>query len=128
MATATRPTPIPDDVHRAVGELLLACEPHLHNERVAGLHAALSEMRSIWDDVRPDAGIDESEQQKSEAGSPRLAGALERLSKAQADVRPDAHDLLGRQQQADQSRLAQGEYLAQASPAGFAAWQAAHAA
>ncbi len=127
---ATTLTPIPGDVDHAVGELIQACEPHLHNDRVAGLSAVLSELRDQWADERGDAADqgESGEQQKSEAGSRRLAGALLRLHKSQAAVRPEPDDLIGRGQQADESRDAQLEYLRQVSPAGARAHEAARAA
>jgi hypothetical protein len=103
--------------------------PHFSEEALADLDRRLADLSDastddgIDQDRRP--GVDESETQKSEAGSRALADALVRADVAKAALAVEPDDLIGRRRAGDLTRDAQAEYLAQASPAGYAAWRAA---
>jgi hypothetical protein len=63
--------------------------------------------------------------EQAEAGPRPLADALVKAEQAQAAVGAAPDDLILRQALAKSTRSAQAEYLAQVSPAGARAWQAA---
>lgn len=114
-------------VTRALAEARQALEPYVADDaRIAEVDRRLESMAEAYvDDQREGSPAGDNNVSKSTG---RLADSLVDLAKAQAAVGVAPDDLLGRERMAKGSRAAQAEYLAQMSPAGAAAYEAARAA
>lgn len=113
-------------VGRALAAAREALEPYLSDARIAEVDRRIGALADAYADDQT-AGSQSGENDISKSAD-RLAHSLVDVAKAQADAGVAPDDLLGRERMAKGSRAAQAEYLAQMSPAGSAAYEAARAA